>query len=70
MNGDQMAKFIVEFANQVTQVNVTNKIIRFGVDSATMINTSYEDLTQPLFTNYSSSLAFVTGTLGVTVQFN
>lgn len=63
---DQVSKFIVEFANQVTAVNVTNKKIAFMNHTA---NTSYTDLSQPIYTTYASALTYITVTLGVTVTF-
>ena len=56
----------MDFANQVTSVTTSQKIIRMvGMTP----NTSYEDLSQPLFTTYASALAHITGTLKVTVRF-
>jgi len=66
MTPDEVSRFLVDFANQVTACNLTNKRIRFGGHTA---NTSYTDSTQPLFTTYASALAHITGTLGITVTF-
>ena len=62
----EVSKFLMDFANQVTSVTTSQKIIRMvGMTP----NTSYEDLSQPLFTTYASALAHITGTLKVTVRF-
>lgn len=63
---DMVSKLLIDFANQVTSVTTTLKRIRLQAMPA---NTSYEDLSQPLFTTYASALTHITSTLGITVQF-
>lgn len=68
LNGSVLSQFLIDFANQVTSVDLptAQKLIRLrGLTP----NTSHEDLSQPLFTTYASALTYITNTLGVTVQF-
>lgn len=59
------SRFIVDFANKVEAVN-GSKVIRIINNPP---DTTYEDLSQPLFTNFNSALNFIENTLGVSVQF-
>lgn len=63
---DELSQLIIDFANQVESIDVLNKKIRL---QGLTPNTSYEDLSQPLFTTYTSALAHITDTLGITVSF-
>jgi len=63
---DMVSRFLVDFANQVKSVTLANKRIAFG---GLPPNTAYEDLTQPLYKNYTDAMAYITGTLGITVTF-
>ena len=66
MTPDEISRFLVDFANQVTACNLTNKRMRFQAHTT---NTSYTDNSQPLFKTYATALAHITNTLGITVQF-
>ncbi|WP_313215007.1 hypothetical protein [Soonwooa sp.] len=68
VNPDELSRFLVDFANQVTAVNLptAQKLIRIAGSSP---NTSYTDNSQPKFKTYSAALNHITTTLGVTVQF-
>lgn len=67
MDPNDVSRFIVDFANQVTAVNLPAEQKRIVIPNSPA-NTSYTDPTQPLFTTYTDALAHITGTLGVTVN--
>lgn len=68
LSGDAFAQFLIDFANQVTSCTLpssSKKIRCYGVTP----NTSYTDTSQPIYQTYTDALAYVTGTLGITVSF-
>lgn len=68
LSGDDFARFIVDFANQVQSVTIPisqRRIRCIGVAP----NTSYTDNTQPLYKTYTAALNYITTTLGITVTF-
>ena len=63
---DMISQFIIDFANQVKSVTLANKrILIQGIQP----NTSYTDLSQPLYTTYTDSLNYIVNTLGITVTY-
>lgn len=66
LTGNSLSRFLLDFANQVISVECFYKRIRVRGSTP---NTSYADLSQPLYKTYNEALSYITGTLGVTVTF-
>lgn len=69
LTSDMFSQFIIDFANQVTAVNLVNKRIFV---SGTTPNTSYTDNSKPIYKTYNDAFNFITktvvsGGLGVTI---
>ena len=58
------ARFIVDFANQVTSVTLANKRIHFN---GTVPDSSYTDPSKSIYKNYIDAYNYVTATLGITI---
>ena len=74
LTGNNLSRFIVDFANQVKTVNLGNSVAKKMKFTGASPDTSYEDLNQPLFTTYLTALDFITkstalGGLGVAISF-
>lgn len=75
LTGSSLSRFIVDFANQVTQVNLGNTVAKRMRFQGSTADTAYTDNTQPIYQTYTSALNFITrsvatGGLAISVQFS
>lgn len=61
----ECARFIVDLANQVTAVNLTQKRINFG---GIVPDSAYVDNSKPLYKTYADAENYVKNTLGITIS--
>lgn len=62
ITGDEFAQWLIDFANQVTAINLATKRITV---QGTSPNTSYTDNSKPLFKTYTAARNHVVNTLGI-----
>lgn len=67
LSAQETSRFLVDFANQVQQVNLVSKNIRLIGGS---VDVNYSDNTQLFFKNYTEAINYITTVLKVTVRFN
>lgn len=65
LTATECARFIVDLANQVTAVNLTQKRINFG---GIVPDSAYVDNSKPLYKTYSAAENYVKNTLGITIS--